>query len=143
MSADADLLAALGTLADEICAALRGFDGEPGHPGEFISVNEAQGIVRETVAAHQHAEPERCAHVYPDGTRCTLTDHSAPGLAEVHAPAHRSERTDTAEAEGSGYCPDTCTWPHAHRFERDGIPWPARGSSIRISQPSEPERGER
>lgn len=29
-------------------------------------------------------------------------------------------------AEGSGYCPDACTWPHDHRFERDGIPWPAR-----------------
>ena len=29
-------------------------------------------------------------------------------------------------AAGSGYCPDECTWPHDHRFERDGIPWPAR-----------------
>lgn len=29
-------------------------------------------------------------------------------------------------AEGSGYCPDGCTWPHDHRFERDGVPWPAR-----------------
>ncbi len=28
-------------------AELRGFDGEDGHPGEFIAVNEAQGILRD------------------------------------------------------------------------------------------------
>jgi hypothetical protein len=34
---------------ETVCAALRGFDGEPGNPGEMISVNEAQAIVRETL----------------------------------------------------------------------------------------------
>lgn len=38
------------SLADSICIALRGSDGVPGHPGEFISVNEAEEIVREVSA---------------------------------------------------------------------------------------------
>ena len=35
---------------------------------------------------------------------------------------------DEGQAADSGYCPDECTWPHSHRFERDGIPWPARAA---------------
>jgi hypothetical protein len=27
---------------------------------------------------------QSCQHIYPDRTRCTLTDHSAPGLAATH-----------------------------------------------------------
>ncbi len=33
-------------LRAQICAELRGFDGEPGNSGEFIAVNEAQEIAR-------------------------------------------------------------------------------------------------
>jgi hypothetical protein len=42
-----------------------------------------------------------CRHVFPDGTRCTLTDHSAPGLAAVHGLALDQGHTGHGD-EGGG-----------------------------------------
>lgn len=55
----------------------------------------------------------------------------AQSLGECGRSVARAYKTGLDDArrqhvEGSGYCPDACTWPHDHRFVRDGVPWPAR-----------------
>lgn len=44
-------------------------------------LEETLTFFRET---HWPAQDSVCKYRYPDGTWCDLTDHSLPGLAEVH-----------------------------------------------------------
>ena len=56
--------------------------------GWHSAINHAVAVLT------KHVTTPGCQHRYPDGTHCRLTDHSAPGLAEVHgyppAPGHRA-----------------------------------------------------
>jgi hypothetical protein len=55
---------------------------------------ELRMLIQDARAATTETPPA-CGHVYPDGTRCTLTDHSAPGLAAVHGPAVARDTGDS------------------------------------------------
>jgi hypothetical protein len=67
--------AALREAADDfeghICVALRGSDGEAGHPGEFISVNQAQAIVQEVIHDRLAARAGRPDAAAEQGEACT------------------------------------------------------------------------
>lgn len=80
--------------------------------GSHMGVESWLPCAQEVIERLDAIADARCLRA--NGTTCPL-----------HGVQHSREVT-TPHVEGSGYCPDGCTWPHDHRFERDGVPWPAR-----------------
>jgi hypothetical protein len=80
----AELLAALDSIGATDETVLDFFQSSTHYRDEgAVMVGEQAGLHPHGIFV-QVAAQSGCVHVFPDGTRCRLVDHTAPGLAKAH-----------------------------------------------------------